>query len=321
METFLQNQALLYGLFTLFILGVLALDLGVFHRKDHQISVRESLIWTAVWMVLALAFMSFVYYRYETLTPGRGSGAALEFLTGYLIEKSLSIDNVFVFLLIFTYFKVPAEHQHRVLVWGIIGALIFRALFIGLGAILIARFHAVIYLFGAFLIITGIKMIWAKDKEIHPEKNPLLRLFRRFMAVTAEFRGRCFFVRENGKWLATPLLVVLLLVESSDIIFAVDSIPAIFAVTSDPFIVFTANVFAILGLRALYFALADVMRLFHHLHYGLAVILLFVGAKMALTDLVKVPAGISLGIVGLILAGSVAASLLWPRRGAEKPLA
>ncbi len=321
METFLQNQALLYGLFTLFILGVLALDLGVFHRKDHQISVRESLVWTAVWMVLALAFMAFVYYRYETLTPGRGSGAALEFLTGYLIEKSLSIDNVFVFLLIFTYFKVPAEHQHRVLVWGIIGALIFRALFIGLGAILIAQFHAVIYLFGAFLIITGIKMIWAKDKEIHPEKNPLLRLFRRFMAVTPEFRGRSFFVRENGKWLATPLLVVLLLVESSDIIFAVDSIPAIFAVTSDPFIVFTANVFAILGLRALYFALAGVMRLFHHLHYGLAIILLFVGGKMALADLVKVPAGISLGIVGLILAGSVAASLIWPRRGTEKPLA
>ena len=317
MEAYLQNQTLLYGAFITFVLGMLTLDLGVFHRRDHVVTVRESFNWTAVWIVLALAFMAFVYYRYETILPGRGSGAALEFLTGYLIEKSLSIDNVFVFLLIFSFFKVPAQYQHRVLFWGIIGALIFRAIFIALGALLIAKFHAIIYLFGAFLIFTGIKMAWAKDKQLHPEKNPILRLFRRMVAVTADYRGKHFFVREGGKWLATPLFVVLILVESSDIIFAVDSIPAIFAVTEDPFIVFTANVFAILGLRSLYFALAGVMELFHHLHYGLSVILVFVGVKMVLSDIYKIPIGISLGVVGLIIAGSIAASLIWPRQKAE----
>lgn len=314
MEMFLQNQALLYGGFIVFVLGMLALDLGVFHRRDHVVGVRESLIWTAVWIILSLAFMAFVYYRYETIMPGRGTGAALEFLAGYLIEKSLSIDNVFVFLLIFSYFKVPARYQHRVLFWGIIGALILRAIFIALGALLIAKFHVVIYLFGAFLVFTGIKMAWAKDKQIHPQRNPVLRLFQRMVAVTNDYRGRHFFLRESGKWLATPLFVVLLLVEWSDIIFAVDSIPAIFAVTKDPFIVFTANVFAILGLRALYFSLAGVMRLFHHLHYGLSVILVFVGVKMMLSDIYKIPIGISLGVVGLIIIGSISASLIWPRK-------
>ncbi|MDZ4724181.1 MAG: TerC family protein [candidate division Zixibacteria bacterium] len=314
MEAYLQNQTLLYGAFILFVLGMLALDLGIFHRRDHVVSVRESLIWTAVWIVLALAFMAFVYYRYETISPGRGTGAALEFLTGYLIEKSLSIDNVFVFLLIFSYFNVAAQYQHRVLFWGIIGALIFRAIFIALGALLIAKFHAIIYLFGGFLVFTGIKMAWAKDKQIHPERNPILRLFQKMVAVTADYRGKHFFVREGGKWLATPLFVVLILVESSDIIFAVDSIPAIFAVTKDPYIVFTANVFAILGLRSLYFALAGVMKLFHHLHYGLSIILVFVGVKMVLSDLYKIPIGISLGVVGLIIAGSIVASLIWPRK-------
>lgn len=317
MEVYLQNQTLLYGAFILFVLGMLTLDLGVFHRRDHVVSVRESFIWTAVWIVLALAFMAFIYYRYEMISPGRGSGAALEFLTGYLIEKSLSIDNVFVFLLIFSYFNVPAQYQHRILFWGIIGALIFRAIFIALGALLIAKFHAIIYLFGAFLVFTGIKMAWAKDKQIHPDRNPILRLFRKMVAVTADYQGRHFFIREGGKWLATPLFVVLLLVESSDIIFAVDSIPAIFAVTKDPYIVFTANVFAILGLRSLYFALAGVMRLFHHLHYGLSVILVFVGVKMMLSDIYKIPIGISLGVVGLIILGSIAASLIWPRKGSE----
>jgi tellurite resistance protein TerC len=317
MEAYLQNQTLLYGAFLLFVLGMLALDLGVFHRRDHVVTVRESFIWTAVWIVLAMAFMAFVYYRYETIAPGRGTGAALEFLTGYLIEKSLSIDNVFVFLLIFSYFDVAAQYQHRVLFWGIIGALIFRAIFIALGALLIAKFHAIIYLFGAFLVFTGIKMAWAKDKQIHPERNPVLRLFQKMVAVTADYRGRHFFVREGGKWLATPLFVVLILVESSDIIFAVDSIPAIFAVTADPYIVFTANVFAILGLRSLYFALAGVMKLFHHLHYGLSIILVFVGVKMVLSDIYKIPIGTSLGVVGLIIAGSIGASLIWPRKGVE----
>jgi tellurite resistance protein TerC len=212
---------------------------------------------------------------------------------------------------------VAGEYQHRVLFWGIIGALIFRAIFIALGALLIAKFHAIIYLFGAFLIFTGIKMAWAKDKQIHPERNPVLRLFRKMVAVTSDYRGRHFFVREGGKWLATPLFVVLILVESSDIIFAVDSIPAIFAVTNDPYIVFTANVFAILGLRSLYFALAGVMKLFHHLHYGLSVILIFVGVKMVLSDIYKIPIGISLGVVGLIIAGSIAASLIWPHKKSE----
>ena len=313
MEIYLQNQALLYGAFIVFVLGMLAIDLGVFHRRDHVVSVRESLIWTAVWIFLSFAFMAFVYYRYETILPGHGTGAALEFLAGYLIEKSLSIDNVFVFLLIFSYFDVPAQYQHRVLFWGIIGALILRAIFIALGALLIAKFHAIIYLFGAFLVFTGIKMAWAKDKQIHPKRNPILRLFQKIVAVTNDYRGRHFFVREGGKWLATPLFVVLLLVEWSDIIFAVDSIPAIFAVTKDPFIVFTANVFAILGLRSLYFSLAGVMRLFHHLHYGLSVILVFVGAKMMLSDFYKIPIGISLGVVGLIILASIAASLIWPR--------
>jgi tellurite resistance protein TerC len=317
MEVYLQNQTLLYGGFIVFVLGMLALDLGVFHRRDHIVTVRESFTWTAVWIVLAMAFMAFVYYRYETIVPGRGTGAALEFLTGYLIEKSLSIDNVFVFLLIFSYFNVAAQYQHRVLFWGIIGALIFRAIFIALGALLIAKFHAIIYLFGAFLVFTGFKMAWAKDKQIHPERNPVLRLFQKMVAVTADYRGKHFFVREGGKWLATPLFVVLLLIESSDIIFAVDSIPAIFAVTKDPFIVFTANVFAILGLRSLYFALAGVMRLFHHLHYGLSAILVFVGVKMVLSDIYKIPIGISLGVVGLIIASSIAASLIWPRKGSE----
>lgn len=317
MEAYLQNQPLLYGAFLVFVLGMLALDLGVFHRRNHVVTLRESFVWTAVWIVLALAFMAFVYYRYETIIPGRGTGAALEFLTGYLIEKSLSIDNVFVFLLIFSYFNVPAQYQHRVLFWGIIGALVFRAIFIALGALLIAKFHAVIYLFGAFLVFTGIKMAWAKDKQIHPERNPVLRLFRKMMGVTADYRDKHFFVRESGKWLATPLFVVLILIESSDVIFAVDSIPAIFAVTKDPYIVFTANVFAILGLRSLYFALAGVMRLFHHLHYGLSIILVFVGIKMVLSDLYKIPIGISLGVVGLIIVLSIVASLMWPRKEAE----
>ena len=318
MEAYLQNQTLLYGAFIVFVFGMLALDLGVFHRRDHNVTIRESFIWTAVWIVLAMAFMAFVYYRYETISPGRGAGAALEFLTGYLIEKSLSIDNVFVFLLIFSFFNVPAQYQHRVLFWGIIGALIFRAIFIALGALLIAKFHAIIYLFGAFLVFTGIKMAWAKDKQIHPERNPVLRLFRKMVAVTADYRGRHLFVREGGKWLATPLFIVLILIESSDIIFAVDSIPAIFAVTKDPYIVFTANVFAILGLRSLYFALAGVMKLFHYLHYGLSIILVLVGVKMVLSDIYKIPIGISLGVVGLIITGSIAASLIWPRKGLEQ---
>ena len=247
--------------FNLFILGMLALDLGVFHRKTHSVSVRESITWTGVWVGLAMLFNAGLWYF-------SGQQKALEFLTGYVIEKSLSVDNVFVFALLFSYFAVPAKYQHKVLFWGILGALVMRAIMIALGATLIAKFSWIIYLFGAFLILTGIKMIVKRDEEMHPERNPLIAWLRRLLPVTKDYRGDKFFVREKGALIVTPLFVVLLTVEFSDLVFAVDSIPAIFAVTTDPFIVYTSNVFAILGLRSLYFALAGVMDKFHYLKIG-----------------------------------------------------
>ena len=303
----MSNQALLWVGFNLFVLAMLALDLGVFHRRSHQVTIKEALVWSGVWITLALLFNLGVYQWY-------GPQAALEFLTGYLIEKSLSIDNIFVFLLIFSYFGVPERYQHKVLFWGILGALVMRAVFIFAGISLIQRFHWIIYIFGAFLILTGIRMITEKDKEIHPEKNPALKLFRRMIPVTGAYQGSHFFVKEGGRHFATPLFVVLLVVETTDVIFAVDSIPAILAITVDPFIVYTSNVFAILGLRALYFALAGVMKLFHHLRYGLSAILVFVGAKMLLADFYKIPVGIALGVVAGILLISVIASLVHPHR-------
>jgi tellurite resistance protein TerC len=315
-----QHTVWTYVLFNVFVLAMLALDLGVFHRKDHKVGLRESLTWTIVWIALAAAFAVGLYYwKLSAYGSERATDTTLQFVTGYLIEKSLSIDNVFVFLLLFSYFKVPDHLQHRVLFWGIIGALIFRGIFIALGAVLIAKFHWIIYVFGGILILTGIKMALSKGKEIHPERNPLLRLFRRFAPVTNEYHGRHFFVRQAGKWVATPLMVVLILVESSDIIFAVDSIPAIFAVSRDPFIVYTANVFAILGLRSLFFAIAGIMGLFHYLHYGLSAILVFVGIKMLLSETYKIPVGWSLGVIGLILVLSVIASKLWPERKPSVP--
>jgi tellurite resistance protein TerC len=293
--------------FTLFVLAMLALDLGVFHRKSHEVTIREAMVWSGVWIALALLFNLVLYYW-------RGPQPALEFLTGYLIEKSLSVDNIFVFLMIFSYFSVPPRYQHRVLFWGVLGALVMRALLIFLGISLIQRFHWVIYLFGAFLIVTGVKMALEKDKEIHPERNPALRLFRRFVPVTDDYRGGKFFVKQGGRYFATPMLIVLLIVETTDIIFAVDSIPAILAITLDPFIIYTSNVFAILGLRALYFALAGVMKLFHHLRYGLSAILAFVGAKMLLANFYKIPVGVALGVVAGILVISVIASLAFPRK-------
>jgi len=292
--------------FNVFVLAMLALDLGVFHRKAHEVKMKEALGWSVLWIALALAFNAWVF-------TARGPQAGLEFFTGYLIEKSLSVDNVFVFLLLFTYFRVPALYQHRVLFWGILGALIFRAIFIAAGIVLIQKFHWVIYIFGVFLLLTGIKMWFQKDKEIHPEKNPVLKLFRKMMPVTENYEGQKFFVKREKRWRATPLFVALLLVETTDIIFAVDSIPAILAITKDPYIVYTSNVFAILGLRALYFALAGIMQLFHHLHYGLSAILVFVGGKMLLTDVYKVPIGISLGVIAAFIALSVLASLKWPK--------
>ncbi|MCK6558008.1 TerC family protein [candidate division KSB1 bacterium] len=302
----MPDQILLWIGFNLFVLLMLALDLGVFHRKAHVVKTKEALLWSAVWIAMALLFNLGVYFW-------QGQKVALEFLTGYLIEKSLSVDNIFVFIMIFAYFGVPALYQHKVLFWGILGALVMRAVFIASGVALIERFHWIIYVFGAFLILTGVKMAWQKDKEIHPEKNPLLRLFRRLMPVTNRYHGGAFFVKQAGGSFATPLFVVLLLVETTDLIFAVDSIPAILAITLDPFIVYTSNVFAILGLRSLYFALAGIMPLFHYLNYGLAAILAFVGAKMMLVDFYKIPIGISLGVVAAILLISVLASLLWPR--------
>lgn len=296
--------------FNVFVLAMLALDLGVFHRKAHEVHFKEAISWTAVWIFLALIFNAGIY-------QWKGEVVAMQFLTGYVIEKSLSVDNIFVFLLIFSYFKVPAKYQHEVLFWGIIGALIFRIIFISVGVALIHKFHWMIYVFGAFLIITGIKMALEKDKEIHPEKNPVLKLFKKIMPVTDDYDGGKFFVRRAGKFWATPLFVVLLIVETTDIIFAVDSIPAILAVTSDPFIVYTSNVFAILGLRSLYFALCGFMKLFHHLHYGLAFILVFVGTKMAISEMYKIPIAVSLLVILASLTLSVVASLIWPLKNGE----
>src|SRR5512134_1625214 len=294
--------------FNVFILVMLALDLGVFHRKSHVVSLKESLTWTGVWVVLALVFNAGVWHY-------AGSAKALEFFTGYLIEKSLSVDNVFVFALLFSYFAVPPTYQHKVLFWGILGALIMRAIMIALGAALITKFAWIIYVFGAFLILTGIKMIVKREEEIHPERNPVVKWFKKLMPVTPDYRGDKFFVRENGIRMATPLFVVLLLVEMSDLIFAVDSIPAIFAVTKDPFIVYTSNVFAILGLRSLYFALAGVMDKFHYLKIGLGVVLSFVGVKMLLAHTAwKIDTLVSLGVIMFTLAASVVMSLLRPKK-------
>ncbi len=294
--------------FNVFVLAMLALDLGVFHRKAHVVTFRESMAWTVVWVSLALLFNLGVWHF---MGPQKG----LEFFTGYVIEKSLSVDNVFVFALLFSYFAVPPLYQHKVLFWGILGALVMRAIMIFLGAALIAKFSWIIYIFGAFLILTGIKMIVKREEEIHPERNPLVRWFKKLMPVTNDYRGDHFFVKENGVRMATPLFVVLLLVEFSDLIFAVDSIPAIFAVTMDPFIVYTSNVFAILGLRSLYFALAGVMDKFHYLKIGLGVVLSFVGVKMLLGHTPwKIDTLVSLGVIVTVLAGSIIISLLRPRK-------
>ncbi len=291
--------------FTLIVLVLLFLDLGVFHREAREVSRKEAGIWSAVWIGLALVFNLWIYYA-------SGPEPALEFLAGYLIEKSLSVDNIFVFLLIFSYFAVPSAYQHRILFWGILGALIMRGIFIALGATLLHYFHWAIYLFGAFLVFTGIKLAIPEETESDPEDNPAIRLLRRVLPVTDKYEGQHFFVRRQGRIFATPLLVVLVSVESTDLIFAIDSIPAIFAVTDDPFIVYTSNVFAILGLRALYFLIAGVLDLFVYLRYGLGAVLSFVGVKMLLVDVYPIPIGLSLGVIALILTATIIASLLFP---------
>ena len=315
--------------FTGFVLLLLALDLGVFHRQAHEVSFREAATWSVVWVALALGF-NFLLYQYAlwkfpqdprlTAIPGFDpSGAAwrvsLEFLTGYVVEKSLSVDNIFVFVLVFGYFAIPAKYQHRVLFYGIVGALIFRAVFIALGSALM-QYHWVVIVFGVFLIFTGVKMMFAPEKGVEPDRNLLIRLFRRLVPITAELHGQRFFVRSNGVLHATPLFVALLFLEATDVIFAVDSVPAIFALTGEPLIVFTSNIFAILGLRALYFMLAGAIDKFYMLKYGLAVVLIFVGLKMVwLNDLFggKFPISLSLGIIAGVIAASVAASLMFPK--------
>jgi len=293
-------------LFNLFVLIMLALDLGVFNRRAHVVRFREALAWSAVWIALALSFGVVVYFWH-------GRKESLEFFTGYLIELSLSIDNLFVFLVLFRYFKVPREQQHKVLFWGILGAIIMRGIFIVAGVGLIRRFHWIVYIFGLLLIWSGIKLLRQGDEEIHPEKNPVLRTFRRLIPVTAEYEGSSFWVRKDRLY-ATPLLVVLLMVETSDVLFAMDSIPAVLAITLNAFIVYTSNVFAILGLRSMYFALAGVIDLFEYLHYGLSVVLIFIGLKMLLSEHIAIPTAVALGVVAGVLALAVAASLLFPKK-------
>jgi tellurite resistance protein TerC len=286
---------------------MLVLDLGVFHRKSHEIKVKEALIWSLVWVSLALIFNLFIYYA-------RGPEVALKFLTGFLLEESLSVDNLFVFLLVFSYFRVPHHLRHKVLFWGIAGAMVMRMLFIVAGVSLVHRFEWIIYVFGGFLVITGIKMLILRDESMDPEKNIAVRLFRRFVPMSPRYHESKFFVHEKGKWLATPLFLVLVVIEVTDLIFAVDSIPAIFAVTGDPFIVYTSNVFAILGLRSLYFALAGLVDKFRYLKVGLSFVLMFVGVKMLMMGWMKIPIVVSLGVIAGILVLAIVASLWASKR-------
>jgi len=311
MDFISQNTTLLWIVFNLFVILMLAIDLGVFNRHAHKISIRESLIWTFVWIALALVFGVGVW-QYA------GSQKALEYLSGYLIEKSLSMDNLFVFLVIFTYFKVSDRYRHKVLFWGIIGALVFRALFIFAGVTLLNRFEWVVYVLGVFLIYTGIRLATETDKEVDIERNPVLGLVRKVLPVTTSYREDNFFVREKGKLFATPLFIVLVVIETTDVMFAVDSIPAILAISRDPFIVYSSNVFAILGLRALFFALAGIMELFEYLHYGLAAILVFVGIKMLLSHWIHLPVWVALSVIAVILTVTMVASIRHGRRTADE---
>jgi tellurite resistance protein TerC len=299
----MSEELVLWGSFCLFVLGMLALDLGVFHRKSHEVSVKEALIWTAVWISLAMLFNLFVFYYFD-------KEAALEFFTAYLVEKSLSIDNIFVIIMIFSYFNVPSRYQHKVLFWGILGALVMRVIFIFAGIELIHKFHWLIYVFGGFLVVTGIRMVTSGDKPMELEKNPLVKFVRKIFPVTESFVDDNFFVRRDHKLWATPLFIVVILIEGTDLIFAVDSIPAIISISEDPFIVYTSNVFAILGLRSLYFALAGIEKYFTYLKYGLATILVFVGLKMSLADFIKIPVEISLIVISFLLAISMIASVV-----------
>jgi len=292
--------------FNLFVLAMLAVDLWIFNRPAHLVTFRQALAWSLTWIALAGAFAVLVYWW-------RGHDAALEFTTGYIIELSLSVDNLFLFLVIFRYFQVPSQLQHKVLFWGIIGALFMRGIFIIVGVKLIQNFHWIIYAFGAFLVYSGIQLFREEEVGVQPDKNPVLRLFRRWVPVTETYEGERFFVRRAGFY-ATPLLVVLLVVETTDLLFATDSIPAVLAITLKPFIVYTSNVFAVLGLRSLFFVLAGMMEVFHYLHYGLSIVLIFIGSKMLISDYYRIPTGVALAAVGGVLAISVLASLIIPKK-------
>ena len=303
------HSPIAWAVFGVIVMGMLALDLGIFHRKSRQESIREAALWCCVWVGVALLFNLGVYFAF-------GAGKAMEFLAAYLVEESLSVDNIFVFVAIFTYFSVEGRHQYRVLFWGILGAQVMRGIFIFAGLAVIDRFHWVTYLLGAFLVLTGFR--FAKEEtEVNPEKNPVIRFFRELVPVTATFRGQSFFVREHGKWMATPLFVVLLVVELTDVIFATDSVPAVLAIARDPFIVYSSNIFAILGLRALYFVLRGAIVRFHYLRYGLAAILIFVGIKMLIQGFYHVPISVSLGVIGTLLAFSIFLSVMKDRRHAK----
>ena len=291
----------------------LALDLLVFHREAHEISIREALVWSIIWSVIGVGFAGVVWAAW-------GSEIAGEYLAGYVIERSLSVDNIFVFALIFGYFSVPAAYQHRVLVWGIIGAVVFRIAFIAAGASLLETFHWMIYVFGAFLVFTGLRMAFGKEVEVHPESNPALRILRRIIPVTTDYHGTNFFTRQNGMMMATPLLAVLVVIETTDIIFAVDSIPAIFAVTDHAFIVFSSNAFAILGMRVLYFLLAGAMHRFIYLKHGLAIVLVFVGVKMMTEEVLHMPITVSLGIIAAVLIAAMGLSLIVTRNAEPEPI-
>lgn len=303
----MNDSTLLWVAFNAFVLIMLALDLGVFHRKAHEVSIKEALTWTGIWIALAMLFNLFIYHHFD-------KEKAIEFFTGYIIEKSLSVDNIFVIIMIFSYFNVPRIYQHKVLFWGVLGALVMRVIFIFAGVELLHRFHWLIYIFGGFLIVTAIRMIVSKDDKLEPERNPLVKLVRRKFRVTPSFHEDHFFVRIRGQLSATPLFLVVIMIEATDLIFAVDSIPAILAISEDPFIVYTSNVFAILGLRSLYFALSGIEKYFQYLKYGLAVILVFVGAKMCLMDFVKIPVEVSLIVIVFVLGISMLASAVMSRQ-------
>ena len=299
----------MWTIFCVVVVVMLILDLGIFHRKAHAIRFQEALLWSGVWIGLALAYVGLIWWLHPN-----GAHTSLEFLTAYLVEESLSVDNLFVFFLIFSYFAVPSQYQYNCLFWGILGAMVFRAIFIVGGVALIQGFHWFLYVLGAILIVSGVKVAAQNSRTIAPEKNPILKLFRRFMPVATDSAGTKFFLRRDGRLLATPLFVTLLVVETTDIVFAMDSIPAVLGITRDTFVVYTSNVFAIMGLRALYFALAGAMELFHYLRFGLSAVLVFIGAKMLLGHWYEIPVSVALLVVAVLLVLSFIASFIWPRK-------